>query len=173
MKSQLGKIHIYTGEGKGKTTAAVGLAVRAAGAGFKVCFIQFVKGRPSAELKVLKKIPSITAHRFGDKKFIYKYGGEVDKVEAAKALALAEKVISSKKYDLVILDEVTVAQHFGLFTVKQIVDLIKNKPVDLELVVTGRKVASAILKLADYVTNMQEISHPYKKGVRARQGIEY
>lgn len=173
MSNNLGKIHVYTGNGKGKTTAAVGLAVRAAGAGLRVGLIQFMKARPSAEVKVLKTIPGITVHCFGGKKFIYKKGAKIDKTEVAKALALAKKIINSKKYDLTILDEVGVAQYFKLLTCRQLIDLIKSKPADLELVITGRKVAPAIVKLADYVTEMKEIKHPYRTGLLARKGVEY
>ena len=129
MKKDLGKIHIYTGEGKGKTTAAIGLAIRAAGAGFKVGIIQFMKARPSSEVKRLKKVEGIDIYRFGGKELIPKgeKGTEIDRKEAARALKLAEKIITSKKYDLVVLDEINVAQFFELLTAKQIIDLIKKK----------------------------------------------
>ncbi|MFA5021693.1 MAG: cob(I)yrinic acid a,c-diamide adenosyltransferase [Patescibacteria group bacterium] len=172
MKSNLGKIHIYTGNGKGKTTAALGLALRAVGAGFKVYIVQFLKAQDYSELNSLKKLPEITVKRFGQKTFIYGLGKPNDKVEAKKALKFCKKILKSSKFNLVILDEIFLASFFKLISVPEIIKLIKNKPKSVELVLTGRKAASEIIKLADYVTEMKEIKHPYQQGLVARRGIE-
>ena len=172
MKRNLGKIHVYTGNGQGKTTAALGLALRAAGAGYKVCIVQFLKGQNYSELKSLKKLSQITVKRFGQKTFIYQKGKKPDKISAQKAFQEAKRVIGSKKFDLVILDEVFLATFFKLIPVSDLVKLIKNKPKNVELVLTGRKASPQIIKLADYVTEMKEVKHPYQKGLLARKGIE-
>ena len=172
MKNQLGKIHIYTGNGKGKTTAALGLALRAIGAGYKVYIIQFLKGQDYSELKSLKPIKEITVKRFGQKTFIHKIGTNPDKIAAHQALNWSNKVLKSHKFEVVILDEVFLAVFFKLVSVDQLIKLIKNKPKNVELVLTGRKAPKEVIKLADYVTEMKEIRHPYQQGVMARKGIE-
>lgn len=172
MAKNLGKIHIYTGDGKGKTTAALGLALRAAGAGYQVYIIQFLKGQNYSELKSLKKLSNITTKRFGQKTFIYKIGKKPDKVSVQKAFQQAKKILNSGKFDLVILDEIFLAVWFKLLKVAEVVKLIKNKPKNVELVLTGRKASPQIIKLADYVTEMKEVKHPYQKGLLARKGIE-
>lgn len=166
-------IHVYTGNGKGKTTAAIGLAVRAAGAGFKVAMIQFLKGQGSNEIKALKTIKNIKIFRFGSKKFIYKQADKIDKEEAIRAYKKAKQVISTNNFGLVILDEINLTGFFNILDTSQIIDLIKSTPPNLELVLTGRKIPKNIYQLADYVTEMKEIKHPYQKGILARKGIEY
>jgi len=172
MKNDLGKIHVYTGNGKGKTTAALGLALRAIGTGYKVCLIQFLKAQPYGELKSLKLLPKLKIKRFGEKTYIHGRGSQKDKRAAQKAIEWARKAVNSRQYDLIILDEVFLATFFKLIKVEEIVELIKNKPKNVELILTGRKANQQIIKLADYVTEMKEIKHPYQKGVRARKGIE-
>lgn len=172
MKSVLGKIHVYTGNGKGKTTAAIGLAVRAAGAGFKVAVIQFLKGQDYSELKVLQRIKGITLQRFGQKTFIHQKGKKPDYRSAQAALIAASQTLGSGKFDVVILDEIIVAAFFKLISEKDILQLIKQKPTKVELILTGRKASKKIMQLADYVTEMKEIKHPYKNGLLARRGIE-
>lgn len=172
MKSDLGKIHIYTGGGKGKTTAALGLALRALGAGYKIYLIQFLKGRRGSELKSLKSLKKITVKRFGEKKFIHKIGAKPDKLAAQKALAWAKKIIGSGRYDLVILDEIFLAVYFKLIGINEIIKLIKGKPEKVELVLTGRRAPKEIIRRADYATEMKEIKHPYRQGLAARKGIE-
>ena len=166
-------VHVYTGNGKGKTTAALGLAVRAAGAGLKVCIHQFVKNGQYSELKALKKIGNIDIRQCGRGCFIKgkpKYGD----IECAKdGLAAASRDIFSRKYDLVILDEINVALKFRLIKTNDVISLIRRKPEKLELVLTGRYCPAAILKKADLITEMREIRHPFKKGMRARRGIEF
>ncbi|MFH1598409.1 MAG: cob(I)yrinic acid a,c-diamide adenosyltransferase [Patescibacteria group bacterium] len=168
-----GLVHIYTGNGKGKTTAALGLALRALGHKQKVCLIQFMKKGSYGELRSLQKLQGITIRQFGTSQLIKK--GKVtdrDKKEAAAALRFAAKTIS-QKFDLVILDEIIVAIHFGLIEEPKVLELIKEKPKTLELVLTGRKVSAKIISTADLVTEMKEIKHYYRQGVTARKGIEY
>ncbi len=172
MKSNLGKIHIYTGSGKGKTTAALGLALRAAGAGFKVYIVQFLKGQDYSELKSLKAIKKIIVKRFGEKTFIHKIGTNPDKIAAIDALEWSKKVLNSNNFDVVILDEIFLVVFFKLISVSDLKKLIQKKPMNVELVLTGRKAPKEIIKLADYVTEMKEIKHPYQKGLQARRGIE-
>jgi cob(I)alamin adenosyltransferase len=172
MKSNLGKIHIYTGNGKGKTTAALGLALRAVGAGFKVYIVQFLKAQDYSELNSLKKLPAVTVKRFGQKSFIYQVGGINDKVEAKKAMVFSRHILKSGKFDLVILDEIFLASFFKLIKVSEIIKLIKARSKSVELVLTGRKAPVEIIKFADYVTEMKEIKHPYQSGLMARKGIE-
>ncbi|OGY49609.1 MAG: hypothetical protein A3J65_04010 [Candidatus Buchananbacteria bacterium RIFCSPHIGHO2_02_FULL_45_11b] len=172
MKSNLGKIHIYTGDGQGKTTAALGLALRALGAGYKVCLIQFLKGQIGSELNSLKRLKGIAVKRFGQKTFIRKAGARPDKLAAKKALAWSKKVINSGRYDLVILDEIFLAVYFKLIKISEAVKLIKEKPEKAELVLTGRRASKEIIELADYATEMKEIKHPYRQGLAARKGIE-
>ncbi len=172
MKKNLGKIHIYTGNGKGKTTAALGLALRAIGAGYNVYIIQFLKGQDYSELKSLKPMKEITFKRFGEKTFIHKIGNNSDKIAVKQAMDWSKKVLSQKKFDLVILDEIFLAVFFKLISISDIIKLIKKKPKTIELVLTGRKAPKKIIELADYVTEMREIKHPYQKGLMARKGIE-
>ena len=169
-----GKIQVYTGHGKGKTTAAFGLALRAAGAGLKVYIGQFIKGPAYySENKALRKIKNIKVEQFGRGCFVKGTVKKKDKELARKGLEKVRKVISQGKYQLVILDEINVALKFGLLDLDEVVKLIKTKPGGLELVLTGRYAPAKILKLADMVTEMKEVKHYYKKGVPARRGIEY
>ncbi len=172
MKSDLGKIHVYTGDGKGKTTAALGLALRAIGAGYQVYIIQFLKGRDYSELKSLKPFKAITLKRFGQKSFIDKNAKPGDKAQAQRALAWSKKIVKSGKFNIVVLDEIFLAIWFKLITVDQLIGFIRLKPKNIELVLTGRRATKEIIKLADYVTEMKEIKHPYRKGLVARKGIE-
>ena len=172
MKNNLGKIHIYTGDGKGKTTAALGLALRAIGAGYRVYIVQFLKGQDYSELKSLKPFKKITVKRFGEKTFIHKVGTNPDIMAAKQALDWSKQVIKSGKFDIVVLDEIFLAAFFKLIPLTEIIKLIKNKPKNVELVLTGRKASAQVIKLADYVTEMKEIKHPYQKGLEARKGIE-
>ena len=172
-----GLIIIYIGDGKGKTSAAVGLAVRAAGSGIKVAYTQFAKGEwPSAENEVLRKIKNVEVNIFG-KGFVKILGDKkpfsVHKKEALRAYGFAKKQIKSRKYDLVVLDEVISAAEQKLLTVKQVVDLIKAKPAAMHLCMTGHDKFHSLLKRADLVTEMKMIKHPYYKGILAQKGIDY
>ena len=173
MKLKKGLVQIYTGNGKGKTTAALGLALRAAGAGFKVYIGQFIKNKAYSEIKALKNIKNIKIEQYGRGCFIKKKPKKIDIAYAEKGLSKARKNIVSGKYDVVILDEVNIALSLGLIKMKDIFNLIKHKPISVELVLTGRYCPRKLLKYAALVTEMKEIKHPYKKGIKARLGIEY
>lgn len=173
-----GLVHIYTGEGKGKTTAAVGLAVRAAGQGFRVCMIQFLKGgRSSGEYRLIsERIPEIEFIRSGmtHPMFMKKKPPQVElEEEAAKTLALAGEKAASGEYDLIILDEINNAVAQGWLTWEEVADFLENRPEGLEVVLTGRDAHPRLQAMADYVTEMLKIKHPYDGGTVARRGIEY
>ena len=173
MKLKKGLVQIYTGNGKGKTTAALGLALRAAGAGLKVYILQFIKGKTYSELKALKKIKNIKIRQCGRGCFIKKKPKRIDIECAQNGLVEARKNILSGKYDLFILDEINIALNLGLIKNEEIVDLIRRKPRTAEILLTGRYCPKTLLKYADLVTEMKEIKHPYQKGIKARLGIEY
>ncbi|MFQ5891698.1 MAG: cob(I)yrinic acid a,c-diamide adenosyltransferase [Candidatus Methanofastidiosia archaeon] len=167
-----GLIHIYTGNGKGKTTAALGLSMRALGHEFRVYIIQFMKeGYPYGELVVLQKL-GIEIERFGRGHFIRDKPSTKDVELAEKALERAREVLKSQMYDLVILDEINVAIHFGLLSKEEVLELLREKPDATELVLTGRFAPKELIEVADYVTEMVEVKHPYRKGMKARDGIE-
>lgn len=172
MKLKKGLVQIYTGSGKGKTTAALGLALRAAGAGLNVYILQFIKGKPYSELAALKNIKNIKIEQCGRGCFIKNKPQKADIEAAVKGVLKAETNILSGIYDVVILDEANIALNLGLISVKDIRDMIRNKPHNVELVLTGRSCPRALLKEADLVTEMREIKHPYAKGITARRGIE-
>jgi len=171
-KNSKGLVHVYTGDGKGKTTAALGLAMRAVGQGMKVSFIQFVKGLPCGEHFFVQQFKpfEIVQISVGDS---FKKSKEHLSQEAQQTLAYAEREIASGKYDLVILDEIFIAIDQGSITVKQVLDLLDAKPVSVELVLTGRKAPPEIVQRADLVTEMLMIKHPFTEGTGARRGIEY
>ncbi len=171
-KDSKGLIHVYTGDGKGKTTAALGLAMRAAGQGMKVAFIQFLKGLPCGEHFFVQQHNSfeIVQISIGDS---FKKSKEQASQEAQQTLAHAEQEILSGKYDLVVLDEIFIAINQGLITIKQVLDLLDSKPTSTELVLTGRKAPPEIAQRADLVTEMLMIKHPFTEGTNARRGIEY
>jgi len=171
-KNSKGLVHVYTGDGKGKTTAALGLAMRAVGQGMKVAFIQFLKGLPSGEHLFARQYNpfEIVQISVGDS---FKKSKEQLSQEAQQTLAYAEQEIVSGKYDLVILDEIFIAINQGLITVKQVLDLLDAKPGSVELVLTGRKAPPEIVQRADLVTEMLMIKHPFTEGTSARRGIEY
>ncbi|MCL5035859.1 MAG: cob(I)yrinic acid a,c-diamide adenosyltransferase [Chloroflexi bacterium] len=170
-----GQIQIYTGSGKGKTTAALGLALRALGRGLSVYMIQFLKGDTEyGELKALEKFSDMTVEQFGRADFVNLESPDpIDIKLAGEALARAGEIIGSGKYDIVILDEACVAVGWGLIKIEDLEELLKNKPPVVELILTGRSCPWEIIKKADLVTEMKEIRHYYKKGVPARIGIEY
>jgi len=166
-------IQVYTGNGKGKTTAAIGLAMRAAGAGLKVFICQFVKGRVCCELKSLKKVKNITVRQFGSNCFIKKAPDAQDMRLAQEGLAEISKIIKHKSCDLLVLDEINVALRLKLLRLSEVIRLLKDTPRSIELILTGRSAPRQILKLADLVSEIQEKKHYYKKGVKARKGIEF
>jgi len=174
-KFSKGLVQVYTGSGKGKTTAALGLALRAVGHGFRVLVIQFLKGGiPYGELRSAKKLsPYLTIVPMGREHFVDKKNPHpVDKRLAQKGWELAKHHVQSQKYDLVILDEINVAVEYGLIPLKELLSLIKNKPEKVELVLTGRWANPEVLRCADLITEMKEKKHYYRKGIESRIGIE-
>jgi cob(I)alamin adenosyltransferase len=174
-KLEKGLVQVYTGDGKGKTTAAFGLALRAVGRRFNVYVIQFIKGGfDYGELYVVEKLPNLTLKAFGRGKFVTeKPANKEDMKLAEEALALAEEVVKNGEYDLVVLDEINVALKLKLIALERVLELVKSKPKHVELVLTGRNAPKEIVEVADLVTEMCEIKHPFRKGYPARMGIEY
>lgn len=166
-------IQVYTGEGKGKTTAALGLALRAAGAGLKVYICQFLKGKYCCEHISLKKIKNIKLERFGKRCFVRKKPTLEDIRLAKKALNSAKKAIKSGRCDLVILDELNTALSLKLIPCPEVLQLMKKLPAKTELVITGRGAPPEIIQAADLVSEIKEIKHYFKKGIAARKGIEF
>lgn len=174
MSFENGKIHIYTGSGKGKTTAAIGLGIRATGANNKVFMIQFMKGRRYSELESLDKIKNFEYIQFGRDEFVSKENpADIDINLAKKGFDYAKKIISKNNYDMLILDELNVAVDFNLITLEEVINLINKKPGKMEIILTGRYAHPELVKIADVVTEMLEIKHPYQKGLMAREGIDF
>lgn len=174
-KLSKGFIQIYTGNGKGKTTAAIGQAVRAAGAGLKTYIAQFMKEYPYSELESLKRLNDfITVEQFCGDDFVYKrqLPDEAELKKASEGLEIAKQKMLSGDYDIIILDEAIVAVYFKLLTVNQLIDLINNKPDDVELILTGRYCPDELISRADLVTEMREVKHYYSLGITSRKGIE-
>jgi len=173
MESNRGYTQVYTGNGKGKTTAAIGLAIRAAGAGLKVFIIQFIKMGDYSEIKALQRFSDlITVEQFGLGRFIKGKPTPEDIEAAQKGLERVTAVMASDEYNIVIMEEANVAANLGLFALDDLLKIIHNKPDDKELVITGRGASPRIIEKADLVTEMKEIKHYYQVGVRARVGIE-
>ena len=168
-----GLVQVYTGNGKGKTTAALGLAVRAAGAGINVYILQFIKSAAYSELGSIRKINNITIEQCGRGCFIKGKPKRADIARAERGIAKAARRIISGRYGMVILDEVNCALKAGLIKPEAVIEIIWNKPKNVELVLTGRYCPSAVMKHADLITEMKKIRHPYDKGIPARHGIEY
>ncbi|WP_298269659.1 cob(I)yrinic acid a,c-diamide adenosyltransferase [Geobacter sp.] len=175
MKLDQGLIQVYTGNGKGKTTAALGLAFRAVGRGLKVVMIQFMKGGgPYGEHAAAARLaPDLTIIQTGRPGWVNRENPDPEDVRLARAaLDTARETMSSGGYDLVILDEVNGAVSFGLLTVEEVLEFMAAKPAQVELVLTGRNVDERVIAAADLVTEMREIKHYYRAGVPARVGIE-
>jgi len=170
-----GLVEVFTGNGKGKTTAALGIAIRALGHGLKVHIVFFMKGEfPYGEQKVLSQLQGLSCERFGSLEFVDpSHVKEEEKIQARQALESARKALSAGLYDVVILDEVLVASAWGLIAVDDVARLIREKPERIDLVLTGRYADPVLLELADLVTEMKEVKHPYKKGHLSRQGIDF
>lgn len=182
-----GLVQLYIGDGKGKTSAALGLALRAAGHGLRVCFIQFLKGGwQSGEVEAAGRLaPEIEIHRFG----AAKWGdaseapngtpwwelppSEQDRDRAGEGLAFAHRALTGGEYDIVVLDEVLAALKAQLISLDEVTDLIRARPESVELVLTGRVAPPEIVEVADLVTEMKSEKHPFERGVGARRGIEY
>lgn len=168
-----GYVHVYTGDGKGKTTAAFGLALRAAGAGLKVFIAQFVKSDEYGEIAALKRFSDlITSRRYGSGCWLYRDPGIDDVLCAQNGMEEVRSIVSGGHYDMVILDEANIAIHYGLLPVDAFLSLIDIKPAGLELVITGRYAHPRLIERADLCTEMREVKHYYQRGVLARKGIE-
>jgi cob(I)alamin adenosyltransferase len=169
-----GYVQVYTGNGKGKTTAALGLALRAVGRGLKVCILQFIKGGgPYGEHLIAEKLaPYLKIIQTGKPGWVNTKDISEDRLLAQEALERARQLLTSGEYDLMILDEINGAAGFGLIDVEQILELISLKPERVELVLTGRNAHERVIEAADLVTEMREVKHYYKAGVPARVGIE-
>lgn len=171
-----GLIHIYCGDGKGKTTAAVGLAVRCAGRGNKVLLVQFLKSRDSGELYSLAKLPDIEVMRGKEsKKFTFQMNEEEKHALLIEHNKMFEQVLAKIKnggYSLLILDEVIGALNAKVFEMPKLIEFLRHKPENLEVVLTGRNPAPKLVEIADYVSEMRKVKHPMDKGIMAREGIE-
>ena len=172
-------IHIYTGEGKGKTTAAAGLAVRANAQGMKVCYISFHKGPKfykNGEQKNLKKL-GISIRCFARTHSLCRNKTKVIVdglcLECIKGLNYIKKVYKENNYDMLIVDEINICVRDGFLNEKDVLELMQEKPQNLELVLTGRGATKKMIQKADVVSFIKEVKHPYKKGIPARKGIEY
>lgn len=169
-----GYVHVYTGNGKGKTTAAIGLALRAAGAGRKVIFAQFVKGKPYNENKIIRdKIDNIVVKQYGMGCFILGDPSEDDFKAATDGLADVRKIINENKYDVIILDEINIALYYNLIDLNELIGILEERPENQEIIITGRYAPRQLMEFADLVTEMKEIKHYYNKGIEAREGIEF
>ncbi|MBN2383118.1 cob(I)yrinic acid a,c-diamide adenosyltransferase [bacterium] len=169
----VGCIQIYTGNGKGKTTAALGLALRAAGAGMRVFIGQFVKGLPYSEFGILSRLEDrITLRQYGRDCFIERNPTDQDKALALGGLEEMERIVKTGNYDLVIFDEATIAIYYQLFRTDDLLRIIEARPDHVEIVITGRYADESLIKQADLVTEMVEVKHYYSKGQQARIGIE-
>lgn len=170
-----GLVIVITGNGKGKTTAAFGQALRAIGQGLRVFIVQFMKGRNYGEFVAAEKyLPRLTIVRTGLDSFVMRdHPAPIDIELARQGFELAQKAVASGKYDMVILDEINVAVDFKLIPQEDLITLIKNKPPELDLILTGRYAAKAVIKLADTVSEVKEIKHHYAAGIKDRAGIEY
>ena len=168
-----GYVQVYTGNGKGKTTCALGLLLRAYGAGLRVFLGQFLKSGDYSELKTLAKLSDrVTVRQYGSGKFVMGKPSEEDHRLAAAGLGEAREALLSRQYQMVILDEANVAVHCGVLSADEILDLIDRKPDGVELIITGRGADPRIIQKADLATEMQELKHYFKAGVPARVGVE-
>ncbi len=170
-----GYLQIYTGNGKGKTTAALGQAVRAAGSGLKILFVQFMKNFPYGELLIAEKYKDqIFIDRYGADDFVFRKEPPSDKLidEVKNGLQKSFEKMNSGEYDIVVLDEVNVSIYFGLLEETEALDFIRKRPDNVELILTGRYCPESLIKEADLVTEMKEIKHYYQNGIMARKGIE-
>jgi cob(I)alamin adenosyltransferase len=176
--NELGLVQVYTGTGKGKTTAAIGAGIRAVGQELRVHMIQFLKGGenfpPYGEVRALALIPQFTLEQYGPSHFI-KPGAisDEDRKIVRHGLQQAGEVLSSGDYDLVILDEINVVLHLGMATLQEILDLLDRKATQTEVILTGRGAPEALFERADLVSRIDAVKHPFDKGIKARPGIEY
>ena len=166
-------IQIYTGNGKGKTTAALGLSLRASGHGLNTYFGQFMKGQHYGELTALRNHPHITIEQYGDMRCIHRDEVTPRHISlAGDGLRAVHGAMVSGEYDIVVLDEINVAIWFGMVTVEEVIDVLKDRPENVEVILTGRFAPEKLIEAADLVTEMTEVKHYYQKGIQARDGIE-
>jgi len=179
---QNGLLHIYTGEGKGKTTAAIGQCIRAAGSDMQVYFVQFLKDGTSGEIEVLRKIPGVSVAYVAQNYGFYKNMTEEEKKRAKKAYGnLLDEAIETVREMaeekgakvLLVFDEIIGAYNHDLIVKEHLMDFLREKTFPIEVILTGREPAAELLELADYVTDMKKIKHPFDGGIQARKGIEY
>ena len=172
-----GLIHIYCGDGKGKTSAAIGLAVRAAGSGLKVLFTRFLKNESSGELAILDDISQIKVLHLEKSYGFFKNLSEEEKQEVRETYLqlwrAIELEILTGRYDVLVIDEFMAAYRYGLIPNEEAVQFLKDRPDNLEVVLTGRDPSDELLELADYISEVKMVRHPFEKGIRARKGIEY
>lgn len=170
-----GLIQVFTGNGKGKTTAALGTVLRAAGHGLRIFIVFFMKGDYShGEYDSLKKFPNVITASFGLSRLVDRNNVDPEDIRQANlALEAARQAILNGRYDLVVLDEVNVALDYKLIELDDIIDLVNRKPANVELILTGRHADNRLIELADLVTEMVNVKHPFEKGINARKGIEY
>jgi cob(I)alamin adenosyltransferase len=170
-----GLIQVYTGDGKGKTTCALGLALRAAGQGFQVFIIQFMKGRQTGESRAAARLaPEVTLHYFGRPGLVnLKAPAPEDLALMRQAWDLAREVLAAGKHDLVILDEINLCLTYGLVPLEEALEVLQHRPPWVEVILTGRQAPPELLALADLVTEMRPVKHYYQAGVKARRGIEW
>ncbi|MEA1986802.1 MAG: cob(I)yrinic acid a,c-diamide adenosyltransferase [Candidatus Marinimicrobia bacterium] len=176
-KTENGLVIIFTGNGKGKTTASLGTAFRSLGYGWNVCIVQFIKGDWNyGEMDAVKLVPNIELHQMG-RGFCKIMGDNIPEEEHRKsaefALEFATEKMNSNKYELMILDEVFVAISTGILSEKKVIEFIKQKPKEVNLILTGRDATKKIIEIADLVSEMKEIKHPYQKGILAKKGIDF
>jgi cob(I)alamin adenosyltransferase len=167
---------VYTGDGKGKTTAALGLALRQIGWGRRVLFIQFMKGKtnPTGERIAAKELPLLEIEEYGRDEFVdLRNPHPVDMEYARKALARAEDGMMSGRYQMIVLDEVNVAMSYGLISVSSVKRLIQQRPPSVDLVLTGRNCPQELIEVADLVSEIREVKHHYREGMSARKGMEF
>ena len=167
-----GYVHIYTGNGKGKTTASLGLALRAVCAGKKVYMGQFIKGMKYSEVKVQELLPNFEIEQLGRNCFITKEPEQADYDAAKEGLKICAKKMSSGEYDVVIMDELNIALYYKLFSIEEVIEIISARAEHVEVIITGRYAHEKVIEFADLVTEMKEIKHYYTEGVQARVGIE-
>jgi cob(I)alamin adenosyltransferase len=172
-KARCGYVQVFTGEGRGKTSASLGLLLRACGAGLRVCLIQFMKSGQTSEIKAIRAaFPRVEVSQFGTGKFVANPPSEADRQTARAGFEELRRVVTAGGYDLVIADEINVAAHMALVAVDDLLALIEDKPPSVELVLTGRHAHARVLECADLVTEMRCIKHYFSAGVPARVGIE-
>ncbi len=173
MVNKSGLIQVYFGEGKGKTTAALGATLRAAGQGMRVLLIQFFKKRFTGELASLQLLPGVDVYQFGSGKFISGEASPEDQKEFLLGWHIAQEALKGGEYDLVILDELPYAFYYQLLTWEEFKEALGQKNSEVELIITGRKVPEELIAIADLVSEIKLIKHPWEKGIPARRGFEY